>query len=414
MMQREDFNLIVTEYICPILTGAEVVGIVESSTASDLVTIQANGQTIHIRPDKNSDYKVAIRRSQIFKKFDTNIVKSVVREICLNYHKVDAPYRERVIYHSTEVGICKYISPANYNVLFDILDGFDRWAIRTYEGRRVTFSFIVDFDNLQESSAEYPAVDKMLEQDFCALLSNSVKSCLVISAYGALLGYLNTFENQENNVYSPLKYNSFANYADGDKVCLTLTNNGETLIFQNKKILFSKRGGIWNYYNHLPVVTMLSGDSTRVGKSLKNAIYETLLDVSFSRTGGCIALVHKKDVERIKHLGVIKEQDLVDQALSIKSQSIKCLLGGRKFQALDRVLRTEILGIDGAVIIDYRGHVISVGAIIKIGAGSSGGGRLAATKTLSEYGSAIKISADGMVQAFAMRNGKMEELFSFG
>ena len=45
--------------------------------------------------------------------------------------------------------------------------------------------------------------------------------------------------------------------------------------------------------------------------------------------------------------------------------------------------------------------------IIKIDAGSSGGGRLAAAKTLSNYGISIKISNDGSMQGFKMDRNKL-------
>ena len=51
--------------------------------------------------------------------------------------------------------------------------------------------------------------------------------------------------------------------------------------------------------------------------------------------------------------------------------------------------------------LDSDGYIVAVGAIIKINAGSSGGGRLAAAKQLSEYGVAIKISADGTIEGFS-------------
>ena len=57
--------------------------------------------------------------------------------------------------------------------------------------------------------------------------------------------------------------------------------------------------------------------------------------------------------------------------------------------------------MDGATIIDFDGTIVAVGAILKIEAGSTGGGgRLAATKGLSKYGVSIKISQDGIMQGF--------------
>lgn len=47
-----------------------------------------------------------------------------------------------------------------------------------------------------------------------------------------------------------------------------------------------------------------------------------------------------------------------------------------------------------------KGDLISFGAIIRNDAVSSGGARGAASKTLSKYGLAIKISTDGYVELY--------------
>ena len=83
------------------------------------------------------------------------------------------------------------------------------------------------------------------------------------------------------------------------------------------------------------------------------------------------------------------------------------LINCKKFYELDRQLRQDLLAIDGATIVDSEGDIVAVGAIIQIEAGSSGGGRLAATKTLSKYGVAIKISADGMIEGYRMDKQKL-------
>ena len=90
-----------------------------------------------------------------------------------------------------------------------------------------------------------------------------------------------------------------------------------------------------------------------------------------------------------------------------KTATLIKLIGGRKFQDLDRKFRQELLAIDGATVIDYDGTILAVGAIIKIEAGSSGGGRLAAARTLSNYGISIKISNDGSMQGFKMDKNKL-------
>ena len=105
-----------------------------------------------------------------------------------------------------------------------------------------------------------------------------------------------------------------------------------------------------------------------------------------------------------------------DIAGESKSANLIKIIGGRKFQELDRKLRQELIAIDGATIIDYDGNILAVGAIIKIEAGSTGGGRLAAAKTLSNYGVSMKISNDGRIEGFRMDRSKLrvKPLFVIG
>ncbi len=56
--------------------------------------------------------------------------------------------------------------------------------------------------------------------------------------------------------------------------------------------------------------------------------------------------------------------------------------------------------MDGATIIDFKGNLISVGAIIQNDSGSYGGGRGAAAKKMSNFGIAIKISTDGYIEVY--------------
>lgn len=334
-----------------------------------------------------------------------------------NFNKTTAPYRARVIKYAIEVGVCKFLALTNYPMLVDILDGFDSWSRRTYEGRQPTFSIVVDFANPQVPDHEHPYIGTVLATDFSALLSSSVEGALVLSAAGALVDYLDfTTDAVTNNSFAPGYFMAFANYADDHRVCFTLTTNREVLVFKHQQLFFSKTNDSWNYYNHPSTIAALAGGSLAVRK----AVYETILDVSFARTGGCIGVVRVADVKELvveegnSEQSVIKRDDLLAQPTSLKSQTLSCLVKGRKFQDLDRLARKEMVGIDGATILTYQGEILAVGAIIKIGGGSTGGGRLAATKTLAAYGTAIKVSADGMVEAFVQGDdGKPVSVFEF-
>ena len=106
----------------------------------------------------------------------------------------------------------------------------------------------------------------------------------------------------------------------------------------------------------------------------------------------------------------------LDENNCLKAKTLRKIINGRKFHELNRKLRQELVGMDGATIVDYDGTIVAIGAIIKIEAGSTGGGRLAATKTLSRYGVSIKISTDGVMQGFVndKRTNTPKPIFSIG
>ncbi|OGX90968.1 hypothetical protein [Hymenobacter coccineus] len=414
-MNQKEFATVVEQYICPVLAGATVVKVVHEPAGAEQITLQGKGQTMRISPTETAAYQVEIKRSQVFNPDDARLAEAVITEIVANYNKTTLPYRTRVIKYAIEVGVCKFLAPASTAMLIDILDGFESWSMRTYEGRRPTFSIVVDFNNKQEVDATHPAIGQVLATDFSALLSNSVESGLVLSASGALVDYVNfSTDAVVDNNFAPWRFVSFSNYADNNRVCFTRTDNSQVLIFKHQKLFFSKMNNSWNYYNHGSTIAALAGGSLEVRK----AVYETILDVSFSRTGGCIAVVRLADVARLVVedgrgvQSVIKRDDLLASPTSLKSQTLSSLIRGRPFQDLDRIARKEMVGIDGATIITYEGEVLAVGAIIKIDGGSTGGGRRAATKTLAAFGTAIKVSADGMVQAFVRGDEEQPESVS--
>ena len=94
--------------------------------------------------------------------------------------------------------------------------------------------------------------------------------------------------------------------------------------------------------------------------------------------------------------------------------AIRKIIAGKKLFELDRKLVEEMTSVDGATIVDFDGTIIAVGAIIKIEAGSRGGGRLAAASTMAKYGVAIKVSQDGIMQGLSVdKQNKVKQLFLF-
>ena len=133
-------------------------------------------------------------------------------------------------------------------------------------------------------------------------------------------------------------------------------------------------------------------------RDIREVIYTSSIDSSFARTGACIGVIDPQSVENLEV--AINQNDYLQSGECSKTQTLNMIVRDRKFQELDRRLRQELLAIDGATVLSVDGQILAVGAILKIAGGSAGGGRLAAAKTLAEFGLGIKVSQDGGISGF--------------
>ncbi|MEG1500285.1 MAG: hypothetical protein RR400_04405, partial [Clostridia bacterium] len=290
--------------------------------------------------------------------------------------------------------------------------------------------------------------------DFIALLSDGKKSVLELDKNGYLISH-NIFDKQKRVAsICPFNYSSIAKHCGENKIGLTLLENGDMLLFKNYNLVFAKRRGIWNSYSHSELVEILSNKSAHAIKELRRAIYISALDVSFSGQGGCIAYLNKDCAKNVLNLididdilseeyynlklqnekeeseklyGILENknaapitnvsfENYINNKNCVKTSALKAIIGDKKFHQLHRKLREELISIDGATIVDFDGTIIAAGAIVKIDAGSTGGGRLAAAKTLSRFGVSLKISQDGIIQGFVFdkRQNLPKPIFTIG
>jgi len=149
-------------------------------------------------------------------------------------------------------------------------------------------------------------------------------------------------------------------------------------------------------------------------QEVRSAIYQSMLDVSFARCGACIGYVQDSERRNFEKTKIVKTTDLLIGGISRKTEVIRKAISGRKFHNLDRRLRQEILGIDGATIISRDGEILAAGTILNLAqeenSSAIGGARRAAAVCLRKYGMSTKISADGEITVFGKRE---DEEFSF-
>lgn len=335
-----------------------------------------------------------------------------------------------------EIGLCDWCggNAIAGKTIYYLLSQLEVWATKTYEGKRTSFGFIVDS---MSEEGDFDYLD-FLKTNTSAVFTDGTAANVLIDKYGKLVKYQTVsdfqIEKNQKEPFCPMEFTNFTNCCFGNMTGLLLLNTGDILIIKSKKLVFAKRHSNWIYYDFNCFQQIVSEYIASSGISEKNctefinSLYLTVLDVSFSHTGGCIALVDYEDFDSYKDC--IKN-DILDETLTesldsislnfkIKQRkaAIRSFVKGRDFYNVERKLRHELVSLDGATVINNKGKIIASGSIVKINGGSEDGGRTAATRHMAQYGFSIKISEDGQIYCYGRKNNKsgqwyVEELLRF-
>ena len=351
-----------------------------------------------------------------------------------------------------EKALIESITETGHETILGIIRGLETWASRTYEGATVRLGIIVNF-GLNSDATNPVSYNDILTSDFFALFTDGISSFIEFDKNGSLLGYLNLKKVKTMPTVAPNVFERLAAMCNDKKIGIVLTEKGDILVFYARQLIFAKRNGTWGVYSHDEIIRLLQNNVSYTAKQIRRAIYNTALDCSFAYKGACIVYINKdKTHEALMHIDAadiiseehfnLKKQIELEEAEKLynignanriiekfsmtyeeflnkhkytKTMAIRKIVNGKKLFELDRKLIEEMTSVDGATIIDYDGTIIAVGAIIKIEAGSLGGGRLAATTTMAKYGVAIKVSQDGIMQGYSVdKHGKVKQIFNVG
>lgn len=353
--------------------------------------------------------------------------------------------------YAIQAGICSWIVGDNnkYEKIEALLNILEKWSMKTYEGKKVTYGIVINLKKSvkNDETSKYGSFLDFLNDEFSAVLTDSITSIFEIDINCNLINYRTILDENCTNVVDgyTLKNNipyRFANVItnivdDPKKVGIFLLNNGDIILSKDQQVKFVKRNMKWLNFNIKSFKNVIKAfaDKNNLDSNLIDEIYSTALDVSFAHTGGIIALVTEENMidstndegivnrcdyissedsnEDIERYLVNKNKFLGDKKLNenelkndinkkmLKRVMIRKMLNDNfKFIKISRKLRSELVSLDGACIINSSGNVLSFGAIIQNDSGSTGGGRGAAAKKLSTSGMAIKISTDGYIEVY--------------
>ena len=352
-------------------------------------------------------------------------------------------YKNRTFNLAFEFGMCKWLTNTEDDavVLHTVINHMVTWSNKTYEGNRIPFGIVIDF---KHDSNNYAAnYLSFLERDACAVFTDGIFSGIRLDKKGKIVSFITKYSKEADNpnnqkkIFVPYQFEDIARYCTESSIGIIAMTGGEIIIVKHQSIQFARRGGKWisfdfeRVYHNLRPYFLGTNISEKTILSKIRELYCTLLDVSFAHTGGCISIItsnNEEDIkkvtqERIDLYSLNKDETAFNQISQENREKIIILSyllsndnGLCSFFAVDRVLRKEILGLDGATVVSLDGAFYCAGSIVEVPMGSSGGGRTAAAKKLARFGIGIKISEDGYIEAYGVNqanNSKILRLFSF-
>jgi hypothetical protein len=397
-MDKDEFRGILEEYFLPMLSGATL-GTSRASKQSHSLVAYENPCSLLVKPTRSDSYRIRLLRSQPFSSDEKKLVEIFVEELSNIAQHSQNDFFPQLMDSIPRQLIGRLLPPETGRAsLQNNIQAIESLASQTYEGRPIVCGFGTT------ASVGYGSIsfDELWKEDFSRVMSNAFDTIYVGGADGKVFG-IESLDDSSSGLLCPYRFSRIATWCQHkNRVAAALNRNGEILVFKNQRLQFAKRRGAWRYYGHDSVLRQF-GMALR--SDVRRAVYQSCLDVSFARTGGCIAVLTSHNIHNVATL--VKDFDLLDQRLTTKTKLFAATIK-RRFHNLDRRIRQELLAIDGATIVSSDGTVLAVGAIAKVPGGSTGGGRRAAAIQLSKLGLGIKISSDGPITGF--RNKK--EIFS--
>ena len=448
---KNEFINIVKTYMLPLFdTRGNLKCVTESSNNSELITILQKdgiGRTIRFYPCISSEKgnspfycEIGIYSSPALKKPAIRILRELLKAAEYEYYSPfhvkryygrkgsrQISYKARALDLAFELGMCQWLAPEEQDAitLYTIVCRMIEWSSRTYEGKKVPFGIVIDFDLSKTGGADYL---HFLECDSSAVFTDGIFSGILLDKSGKIVRFLtrssaHSSQLIEQEIFVPYQFVDIAKHCINKAIGIIALTNGEILLIKKQAVCFAKRGRKWVYFDWTRVYTNIRPyflpDATNeeiIYKKIQS-IYCTLLDVSFAHTGGCLAIVHPDKADALNKEKIVAERlDLYSAGSPIdgmsaeskeKAEVLSYLLrySGQQLQSffeLDKPLRREILSLDGATVVSLNGSFYCAGSIVAVPGGSSAGGRTAAAKQLAKYGVGIKISEDGYIEAYGI------------
>lgn len=375
---------------------------------------------------EKKSYKVVFQKGS-FERKEQNIpfLNSVWTEIITSISRINIPdkrkndeqtkcYIKAICQTAVTIALAKNTIGSGRKAIctmLKIIQELESWSVRTYEGLKIPFGFIIDNSKEEIVGEDYTS---FLESKHSALFTDGVFSAIELDMAGKIIQYIplnNSIapKNREKIPLCPTRFKRFAELCTGSKCGIMGLSNGDILIIKKQALMFAKRGGVWGKWGYSyfrsacsNIIELQNTTQIRQKNRLLKCIYNSLMDSSFAHSGACFAITQNVEGAK-KILNNSSSQGENNQKKAIIRRLISVSGELLSFDKINEKLRTELMGLDGAFVIDTNGGIIAIGEILGVPPGSDEGGRTAAARALSDYGIGIKVSEDGDVTVYEKR-----------
>lgn len=279
-------------------------------------------------------------------------------------------------------------------------------AQETYENQRLSYGII--FSDLQSGDAPFA---QAFDNQRVKRLTDGFSTAVILDGRCRIAGYA-AFEAPENEgLRTSRRPWSTAGLAELsyklDGVGLSLTRSGDILVLHNNRLQFSLRAGKWRVWNHAEILSKLRSEWTVKGPSIHidsvlRYLYHVALDLSLRRSGALLVVLGRDS--RLGDLLMSNSDRVGAPRREAMEETLDNLMQSSAVQRIDKRLIADIAALDGALVVNRRGHVLAYGAMTRSARTGAQGARSRAAIAASREGIAIKVSSDGVISMYA--NGR--------
>lgn len=395
---------IIEQYIRPLIHGSQVRGPFtdEGGGTSRLEADSPGRLKVRLRPEHPVYF--TLERPVAFHAGEKAFLEKAVNNIA-GYPLDQCSAYPLLIGAAIEQAIAQSISEEHAQTVYRVLQVYTQWASETHEGKRTSHTTGIHFNQSKPGASDFYASRHV---GCLKTLGSTEDTLLAIGGDGTILGMelvsvrLNNYK-KNRDILAPIHKADIAMWTNTrQKAAISLTEQGDILIFKDKQLLFAKRRSHWRSFPHRLIMGEVIPDSlSREERESRKAVYLTALDIALTHRGACLGVFPGPD-SLSRCLELTRPELLFSSPFMLPgSHVLASVVNSRKFYEIPRKLRADLCSVDGALIIDTSGTILTAGAILRTEGGPvTGGGRSAAAKALARCGFGIKISSDGYIEIY--------------